>query len=79
MAPGRSTYRLVDSENLTNEPGMSMKTKHNDNKSPSPVALTAGSAVCGSFTTARTGRGSQIGRTALRKWTEQSQYVYENK
>jgi len=74
----RATPQL---QNRGNKARMSMKTKDKYKKSPSLVAQTAGSAVCGFSMVAGYGRGPQRRRFALprAKSSERSRNVYENK
>jgi len=60
-----STPQLADLQNRGNKARMSMKTKGKYKKSPSLVALTAGSAVCSFSMVAGYGRGPQTRRSAL--------------
>jgi hypothetical protein len=60
-----STPLLVDLQNRGNKARMSMKTKDKYKKSPSLVAPTTGSAVCGFSMVAGYGRGPQTRRSAL--------------
>jgi len=60
-----STPQLADLQNRGNKARMSMKTKGKHKESQSPVAQTAGSAVCGFSKAAGDGCEPQTRRSAL--------------